>query len=182
MTLSFGDDAEHASHLTRHGNPPPPHPRTTFVTQGHIEGKPRIITHVYQTLPSLLEPDTIYAEKSGHPASTLRLIHLLSLSPSLLLNRVDILGMQFLHSGDDEALNLQLGLAFGQTLRVDGLVLSVVCHCSSTFTPVFTERHTNPVIGASGRDENLFLLISAKVRGIWKHTTSHLRVDLDHPS
>lgn len=41
----------------------------------------------------------------------------------LLLNSANVFGMQILHRRDDKALDLYLGLAFGQILGVEWLVL-----------------------------------------------------------
>lgn len=90
--------------------------------------------------------------------------------------------MQVLHSWDDEALNFDLGLSFGQILGVEWLVPFSVRNWATALASVLAKRHSNPTVRVPGRDKNLFLLVSlavsVMVRRNGKHTTSHLRVDL----
>lgn len=95
--------------------------------------------------------------------------------------------MQILNGWDDEALNFHLGLAIGQALGIDGLILFCVRRGTALASAV-AEWHADPAVWAPGRNEDLGALAFPKsdetARGEKTrqgHTTSHFRVDLEGP-
>lgn len=93
--------------------------------------------------------------------------------------------MQILNGRDDEALDFHLGLAVGQALGINRLILFCVRR-STAFASAVAEWHADPPVWAPRRDEDLSTLATCESDVTTReeemrqgHTTSHFRVDLE---